>query len=128
MNLNGNTILITSGGTGIGMGLADAFHALGNHVVIAGRRESVLQKLTEANSGMEYIAADLSTAPGVSELADIVKQRIPKLNVLVNNAGMQRVEDLTAGHTADAEATISTNLLGPIRLTWRTRAEPGHAS
>ena len=117
MNLSGNTILITGGGTGIGMGLAEAFHALGNHVVIAGRRESVLQKLTDTNPGMEYIVADQSTASGVHELADIVKQRFPKLNVLVNNAGMQRVEDLTAGHTADAEATISTNLLGPIRLT-----------
>ena len=117
MNLSGNTILMTGGGTGIGMGLAEAFHALGNLVIIAGRREGVLQKLTNANPAMEYIVADQSTAVGVHELADVAKQRFPKLNVLVNNAGMQRVEDLTAGDTADAEATISTNLLGPIRLT-----------
>jgi uncharacterized oxidoreductase len=93
MNLSGNTILITGGGTGIGMGLAEAFHALGNHVVIAGRRESVLQKLADTNPGMEYIVADQSTAPGVHGVADIVKQRLPKLNVLVNNAGMQRAKD-----------------------------------
>jgi uncharacterized oxidoreductase len=117
MNLSGNTILMTGGGTGIGMGLAEAFHALGNHVVIAGRREGVLQKVTDANPGMEYIVADQSTALGVHELADVAKQRFPKLNVLVNNAGMQRVEDLTSGDTADAEETINTNLLGPIRLT-----------
>ena len=82
MNLSGNTILMTGGGTGIGMGLAEAFHALGNLVIIAGRREGVLQKLTNANPGMEYIVADQSTAVGVHELADVAKQRFPKLNVL----------------------------------------------
>jgi uncharacterized oxidoreductase len=73
MNLSGNTILMTGGGTGIGMGLAEAFHALGNLVIIAGRREGVLQKLTNANPGMEYIVADQSTAVGVHELADVAK-------------------------------------------------------
>lgn len=117
MNLSGNTVLITGGGSGIGMGLAGAFHALGNRVVIAGRRESSLQQVAEANPGMEYIVADQSTASGVQDLAATALERFPALNVLINNAGMQRVEDLSAGATADAEATIHTNLLGPIRLT-----------
>ena len=117
MNLSGNTILITGGGTGIGRGLAEAFHALGNHVVIAGRRESALQQVAVANLGMEYIVSDQSNAAGVQQLAEEVKLRFPKLNVLVNNAGMQRVEDLTTGLVGDSEETINTNLLGPIRLT-----------
>jgi uncharacterized oxidoreductase len=117
MKLTGNTILVTGGGSGIGMGLAVAFHALGNRVIIAGRRENALQRVAEANPGMEYVIADQSGAPGVQELASTVMQQYPDLNVLINNAGVQRVEDLTVGHTADSEATINTNLLGPIRLT-----------
>lgn len=117
LNLTGNTILITGGGTGIGRGLAEAFHALGNHVIITGRRENVLQQAVAANEGMEYIVSDQSSAEGVQQLADLVTRRFPRLNVLINNAGVQRVEDLTSGLVADSEETISTNLLGPVRLT-----------
>jgi uncharacterized oxidoreductase len=117
MNLTENTILITGGGTGIGRGLAEAFHRLGNQVIIAGRRDGVLQQVAAANPDMEYIVADQSSAAGVQKLAMEVKQRFPKLNVLINNAGVQRTEDLTTGHTADSEEMININLLGPTRLT-----------
>lgn len=112
-----NTILITGGGSGIGRGLAEAFHNLGNQVIIAGRRETVLQQVVAANAGMEYVVLDQDSQDGAKRLADAMRERFPKLNVLINNAGIQRVEDLTSGDVADAEATINTNVLGPMRLT-----------
>lgn len=117
MKITGNTILITGGGSGIGRGLAEAFHTSGNKVIIAGRRERVLQETVAANRGMECLVLDQDDPAGVRNLAAELHQRFPMLNVLINNAGIQRVEDLTSGEIADAEATINTNLLGPIRMT-----------
>ena len=117
LKISGNTILITGGGSGIGRGLAEAFLRLDNHVIIAGRRESVLQEVAAVNAGMEYLVFDQDAPAGAKELAAEVRTRFPSLNVLVNNAGIQKVEDLTAGEMAEAEATINTNLLGPMRLT-----------
>ena len=117
MKLANNTILITGGGSGIGRGLAEAFHALGNKVIIASRREELLKTTIALNPGMEYLVLDQESASGVRDFARKVLERYPKLNVLINNAGIQRLEDLTSGDLSVAEATISTNLLGPIRLT-----------
>jgi uncharacterized oxidoreductase len=117
MKIAGNTIFITGGGSGIGRGLAEAFHTLGNKVIIAGRRERMLHETVAANAGMEYLVFDQDGAAGALRLADEMRERFPKLNVLANNAGIQRVEDLTSGDISDAEATINTNLLGPIRIT-----------
>ena len=117
MKTSGNTILITGGGSGIGRGLAEAFHRLDNHVIIAGRREGVLQQVAAANAGMEYLVFDQDAPASAKELAAELRTCFPSMNVLVNNAGIQKVEDLTSGDIADAEATINTNLLGPMRLT-----------
>ena len=117
MKTTGNTILITGGGSGIGRGLAEVFHTLGNKVIIAGRRERVLQATVATSPGMDYLVLDQDSFAGVRHLAAELQRRFPELNVLVNNAGIQRVEHLTSGEIADAEATITTNLLGPIRVT-----------
>jgi uncharacterized oxidoreductase len=119
MNTTGNTILITGGGSGIGRGLAEAFHALGNQVIIAGRRKQALDETTAANSGMRSLVLDIEDASKIRSFAAQLARDYPKLNVLINNAGIMRPENLVAQQDdlADAEAIITTNLLGPIRLT-----------
>ena len=117
MNVQGNTILITGGGSGIGRGLAEAFHALGNQVIITGRRRQVLDATTAANPGMRSVVVDMDDAAAVQRLAAQVAREYPALNVLINNAGIMRIEKLQQDLLADAEATITTNLLGPLRLT-----------
>jgi uncharacterized oxidoreductase len=119
MKTTGNTILITGGGTGIGRGLAEAFHALGNRVIIAGRRKKALDETTAANPGMTSVALDIGDPASIRSVAADLAAGYPALNVLVNNAGIMRFEKLQAqaDSLADAEAIVATNLLGPIRLT-----------
>ena len=119
MQTTDNTILITGGGSGIGRGLAEAFHALGNQVVISGRGEKALDETTAANPGMKSLSVDLTNSDDIKKFAHQLAKDFPKLNVLINNAGIMRNENLTAptDDLDDAEATIATNLLGTIRLT-----------
>lgn len=119
MNLTGNTILVTGGGSGIGRGLAEAFHRLGNTVIIAGRRQQALDEVTAANPGMKSVRLDVDDAESIRSVMAQVIRDFPALNVLVNNAGIMRTESVRAlPEMLDAaEATIVTNLLGPIRLT-----------
>jgi uncharacterized oxidoreductase len=119
MKTTGNTILITGGGSGIGRGLAEAFHKLGNKVIIAGRRQQVLDETTAANPGMASAVLNIEDAASIRAFAAKLTTDFPTLNVVINNAGIMRPENLLtqSADVADAEATITTNLLGPIRLT-----------
>jgi uncharacterized oxidoreductase len=117
MQLTRNTILITGGGSGIGRGLAEAFHAQGNQVVIAGRREEVLDETVAANPGMKSVLLDIMDGQAIRSFAENMIRDFPDLNVLIQNAGIMRQEVLQRGNVADAEAIVITNLLGPIRLT-----------
>jgi uncharacterized oxidoreductase len=117
MKLTENTILITGGGSGIGRGFAEALHALGNQIVISGRREHTLDEVTEDNPGMASVTLDVDDPDAIRSFAEEIIELHPTLNVLINNAGIMRPENLKAQQVADAEAIITTNFLGPIRLT-----------
>jgi uncharacterized oxidoreductase len=119
MNLTGNTILITGGGSGIGRGLAEEFHKLGNQIVIAGRRKHVLDETAAASQGMKSLTLDIENPAAIRAFAAQMAADFPALNVLINNAGIMRPENLLAQQAdlADAEALVATNLLGPMRLT-----------
>lgn len=118
MNISGNTILITGGGSGIGRALAEALHKAGNQVVIAGRREALLHEVTSANPGMEALLLDIQDKDDVAAFARQAVESFPALNAVIHNAGIMRSEAVAAGDfLGTAEDTIATNLLGPIRLT-----------
>jgi uncharacterized oxidoreductase len=119
MKTNGNTILITGGGSGIGRALAEAFHKLGNQVIIAARGKKSLDETIAANPGMKSVTLDVSDPKSIQSFAAEVTKDFPTLNVIINNAGIMKPENLleAPNYLSDAEAIVTTNLLGPIRLT-----------
>jgi uncharacterized oxidoreductase len=118
MKLTGNTIFITGGGSGIGRGLAEALYKLGNKVIIAGRRRSHLDAVIAANPGMAAIELDITDPASIEQVAAKLINDRPDLNVLINNAGIMQPDEV-ADKLDDAlmVSTITTNLMGPIRMT-----------
>jgi len=117
MEMHGNTILITGGGSGIGRALAEEFHARGNRVIISGRRKAQLDEVTAANPGMRAAVLDITDPNAIRSFAERLIADDPALNVVIHNAGIMRDEPvLEVDALETAEATIATNLLGPIRL------------
>lgn len=117
MEMSGNTILITGGGSGIGRALAEAFHRRANRVIIVGRRQALLDEVVAANPGMQAAVLDITDASAIRSFAQQIIAENPSLNVVIHNAGIMRDEPVRAAEALEAaEATIATNLLGPIRL------------
>lgn len=117
MKQSGNTILITGGGSGIGEALAHRFHDAGNTVIIAGRRLEALEKAAAGRPHIHARVLDVESGAAVKAFALQLLSDFPALNVLINNAGIMRIESIdTARDLSGAEATLTTNILGPIRL------------
>jgi uncharacterized oxidoreductase len=119
MRMTGNTILITGATSGIGRGLAEAFLARGNRVILTGRRRALLDEIASGQPNAYGFELDVADPVAVDEFAARVVERFPELNVLLNNAGVTRTEDLSADDwdVSHAEALIATNITPVLRLT-----------
>jgi uncharacterized oxidoreductase len=117
MKTTGNTILVTGGTSGIGLGLALRWQAAGNTVVVAGRRTELLDRIAADHPGLGTLQLDV-TDPGSIAVATVaVLDRFPDLGVLLNAAGIMLPEDVRdPAALAVAEETVTTNLLGTIRM------------
>lgn len=116
MNISENTIFIPGATSGIGLALALALKDKGNTVVVGGRRTELLDQI-RAEHGLEAVEIDTASADSIRSAAATVTTTHPDLNVLITMAGIMRAEDWASGDFLDtAEATVTTNILGPIRL------------
>ncbi|MCX5268678.1 MULTISPECIES: SDR family oxidoreductase [unclassified Streptomyces] len=119
MKMTGNTILITGGTSGIGLGLAVRLHEAGNKVIVAGRRKELLDEITAEHPGIDAVVLDVADPDSIARAREAVAASHPELNVLVNNAGIQLLESvLDPAGLQVAEDHVATNLLGTIRMTY----------
>ncbi|HVB03004.1 MAG TPA: SDR family NAD(P)-dependent oxidoreductase [Chitinophagaceae bacterium] len=117
MNLSGNTILITGGTSGIGLGFAEQLILSGNTVIICGRRADRLQEISHQYPAIITRKSDLQSATERITLCDWVLSRHPALNMLINNAGIQLMGDLTRPlDSGRISSEVETNLVAPIHL------------
>jgi len=119
MRMTGNTILITGGGSGIGLALARRYAARGNRVIVSGRRAEALAAAKRDMPALETLQSDVSNEGGRAALVEEARRRFPALNVLVNNAGIQnRPAPLLQPQDWSAHrAELATNLDAPLHLT-----------
>src|SRR2546427_10047317 len=118
MKLTGRTILITGGSAGIGLAFALKFLELGNEVIVTGRRQTVLDEVKAKHPKLHTIQSDVADPTQIAALAVRVKTDFPKLDVLMNNAGIFLYKNLTAP-AADLDtltAEMNINVGGVIRM------------
>ncbi|MFH9864347.1 SDR family oxidoreductase [Streptomyces sp. NPDC017202] len=118
MNITGNTVFIPGATSGIGLALALELRARGNTVVVGGRRAELLERIAAEHPGIGTVRIDTTDAASIASAAKEVLTNHPDLNVLVTMAGVMNIEDWRdpASFLASAESTVTTNVLGPIRL------------
>lgn len=119
MKSTGNTILITGGTSGIGLGLALRLKDAGNKVIVAGRRKELLDEITADHPGIDAVVLDIEDPASIAGARDTVATKHPDLNVLINNAGIMLHESvLDPSGLEIAEKHVMINLLGTIRMTY----------
>jgi uncharacterized oxidoreductase len=118
MHITGNTIFIPGSTSGIGLALALRLQAKGNTVIVGGRRTELLEQIAAEHPGIHTVQIDTADAASVRSAADEVLASHPNLNVVIAMAGIMKIEDWHHPDTflESAESTITTNVLGPIRL------------
>ncbi len=118
MKTSGNVVLVTGGGTGIGLALAEALMREGNEIMICGRREEKLREAAERLPGVQIRRCDVADVAERRALIGWVTGKSRGFNILVNNAGIQREIDFTRGEEdlAGHEDEIVTNLQAPAHL------------
>jgi uncharacterized oxidoreductase len=119
MKTSGNTVLITGGGSGIGLALTEALVGRGNEVIICGRRRDRLHAAKKRMPEIHVRVCDLSVARSRRALVDWLLSDFKELNLLINNAGIQRPVDFLKGSRdfEDADEEVATNLMAPIHLS-----------
>jgi len=118
MQLQGHTVLVTGGATGIGFGIAEMFAQAGSNVIISGRRQVALDAAKQRQPRLVTLSCDLSRSEERERLATWLSQRYPALDVLVNNAGVQQRMDIhDADFWARTRAELAINLEAPIHLS-----------
>src|SRR5437773_10032107 len=119
MKLKGRTILITGGSAGIGLAFALKFVELGNQVIVTGRRQAVLDEVKAMYPKLHTIQSDVANPLQIAALAARVKADFPKLDVLMNNAGIMLHKNLKV-RAADLDGLmdeVNINVGGVIRTT-----------
>ncbi|HEY5877705.1 MAG TPA: SDR family NAD(P)-dependent oxidoreductase [Nakamurella sp.] len=118
MKITGNTVFIPGATSGIGLALALALHDRGNTVIVGGRRTELLARIAADHPGIDTQPIDTADPESIGPAVAGVVTRHPELNVLIAMAGVMRVEDWhdPASFLTSAESTITTNVLGLIRL------------
>ena len=119
MKLTGRTILITGGSAGIGLAFALKFLELGNKVIVTGRRQAVLDEVKARYPALHTIRGDVADPAQVAALAARVKAEFPRLDVLMNNAGICHPQNLRqpAAQLDGLMAEMDVNVGGVIRIT-----------
>ncbi|MEF9901743.1 SDR family oxidoreductase [Streptomyces sp. P9-A2] len=118
MDISGNTIFIPGSTSGIGLALALELQAKGNTVIVGGRRAELLAQIAAEHPGIDTVQIDTADPASIASAAKQVLAGHPGLNVLVTMAGVMKAEDWRdpASFLTSAETTVTTNVLGPIRL------------